>query len=108
MIEMTLYYPLWQRYMPVIRLQMKNAVNGLKEIKMSKREFEVYGKRKVSDYVINLEINNGKVANNIKGSAVTRDLFDVLSSDDSCKVLLAERNYKLNMGKEFILRISIQ
>lgn len=108
MMEMNLYYPLWLRYLPVIRLQMKNAVNGSKEIKMPKREFEVYGKRKVSDYILNLEISNGKVSNNIKGSAVARDLFDVLNSDDSCRALLADKNYKFDLGKEFILRISIQ
>jgi hypothetical protein len=108
MMENNLYFSIWNRYLPVIRLQMKNAVNGLKEIKMSKAEFELYGKRKVSDYLIDLEINNGKVANNIKGITIARDLFDVISSDDSCKVLLSKNNYKLNMGKEFILRISIQ
>jgi hypothetical protein len=107
-METNLYYALWQRYLPVIRLQMKNASSGLKEIKMSKREFDVYGKRKISDYVLNLEINNGKISNSIKGSAVARDLFDVLNSDDSCRVLLAEKNYKFNLGKEFILQISIQ
>jgi hypothetical protein len=108
MKEKNLYYPVWQKYLPVITIQMKNAVNGIKEIKMSKSEFEFLGNRKVSDYLINLEINKSKIANNITGSAVARDLFEILSENKICKDLLSERYYKFSMGKDFILRISIQ
>ena len=107
MKEKNLYYSLWQKYLPVIALQMKNAVKGIKEIKMSRSEFEVYGNRVISDYVINLEINDGKVVNNIEGSAVARDLFDILCTDNACKKMLDHRYYKFSMGKSFILKISI-
>jgi hypothetical protein len=103
---MNLYYPLWKKYLPVISVQMRNALNAEKEIKMHKSEFEVYGNRVISDYFINLEIKNGKVVNNINGTAVARDLFDILSSDPNCKKLLANNYYKFSLGKEFVLRIS--
>jgi hypothetical protein len=107
MKEKNLYYPLWQRYLPVIVIQVKNAINGAKQIKMSKAEFEVYGNRLASAYSINLEIENGKVVNNISGSAVARDLYDILKMDNTCKTLFTEHNYKFSMGKDFILNISI-
>lgn len=103
---MNLYYPLWKKKLPIIQVQMKNAVNGTKEIKMDKSEFESYGNRVVSDYFFNIEINNGKVVNNINGTAVARDLFDVLSADINCKKLLTNKYFKFSLGKEFVLRIS--
>ena len=105
---MNLYNQLWKNHLQVIALQMKNAVNGTKEIPMSKPEFEVYGNRKSSDYFINLEIDNGKVINNISGTAVARDLFACLKEDAVCNSLFANRYYKFSLGKEFILRISIK
>jgi hypothetical protein len=108
MKESNIYIPLWKRYLPVISVQMRNAQNGVKEIKMRKSEFEVFGNRAASNYFINLEINNGKVVNNINGTAVARDLYDVLISHESCKMLLANKYYKFSLGKEFILRISVQ
>jgi hypothetical protein len=108
MTDKNLYYQLWQKYLPVIALQMKNAIKGgAKEIKMSKIEFEKYGNRKASDYVFNLEIKDSKLFNNIGGTAVARDLFDMLLTNNSVKELFIANNYKISLGKEFILNISI-
>ena len=107
MNEKNLYYHLWKKYLPVFIIQMKNAVNGTKQIKISKTEFEVFGNRTLSDYIFNLEIKNGKVTNNISGTAVARDLFDILNTDKSCKELFAKNSYKISMVKSFILEISI-
>jgi hypothetical protein len=107
MSEKNLYYPLWKKYLPVLIVQMKNAVYGTKQIKMSKAEFEIHGNRTISNYFINLEIKNGKAANNISGSAVARDLFDILNSEKLCKEMFTKNNYKICMGKSFILEISI-
>jgi len=107
MNDKNIYYPLWQRYLPVITLQMKNAINGgLKEIKMSKIEFEKYGNRKASDYVFNLEIKNGRLNNVISNTAVARDLLDILQSNSLAEELMANNYFKISLGKEFILRIS--
>lgn len=107
MKETNLYYPLWNKYLPVLVMQIKNAVTGTKQIQMSKAEFAIFGNRVLSDYVIHLEIKNGKVFNNISGSAVARDLFDILHAEKSCKEMFARNNYKISMGKNFNLEISI-
>jgi hypothetical protein len=86
---------------------MKNAVNDTQHYQMLKSEFEKYGNRQNSDYVFNLEIVNGKVANNVSGSAVARDLFDILKKGKESNELLTKNNYKINMGKSFILEISL-
>ena len=55
MEEKNVFYPVWQRYLPIITLQMKNASKGAKEIRMTKYEFEIYGTQKASDYIVNLK-----------------------------------------------------
>lgn len=102
-----IYYPLWRKYLPIIEIQIKNAKSGLKTIQLSKPEFESLGKRDISDYTFNLEIKNGKVINDISGTAVARDLFDILKSNSNIKKEFTNKHYKLNLGKDYNLKIDI-
>lgn len=105
---MNIYYTLWEKQLPVIAVQMKNAKNGEKVIQLQKHEFESMGMRKLSDYTFNLEINNGKIVKSVtKGTAIAKDLYDKLVSNENIKELLVERRYKINMGKSFLMKIKI-
>ncbi len=84
MADKNLFYPLWQKYLPVITLQLKNAVNGVKEIKIPKSEFDLFGSKKVADYIFNLEVKNGKVLNSIGSKGVVRDLVDIIQKSPTC------------------------
>ncbi|MBC7653575.1 MAG: hypothetical protein H7098_03765 [Oligoflexus sp.] len=105
-MEINLYYPLWKRYLPVFAIQLKKALTEDQEINYTKSDFHSLGNRNKSDYVFSLEIENGKVKNNISGSAVARDLYDVLISDPKIKELLQGKHYKLSLGKAYILKIA--
>ncbi|MBI3232813.1 MAG: hypothetical protein HYZ42_02030 [Bacteroidetes bacterium] len=105
---MNIYYPLWEKQMPIIALQIKNAKNGEKVIQLQKHEFESMGNRKLSNYTFSLDIvNNRIVKNTMKGNAVAKDLFDKLMQNESVKENLLNKHYKINMGKDFILKINI-
>ena len=106
MKDRNLYSPLWQKYQQIIAIQMKNALNGPKEVKIFKHEFEALGKRPLSDYVFNLEIDGSKVSNNINGSAIARDLYDSIKLNSNAFALISSHNYKFSMGKELVLNIS--
>ena len=108
MKDKNLYIPLWKKYLPVIRLQMKNALNSPKEIKMSKVQFEDYGARKAANYLIKLVIKKSKVQNSIKNTAVAKDLFDVLNEDKQCRDLMEVNDYSFSLDAEFILRINTE
>jgi hypothetical protein len=108
MTDKNLYYPLWTKYLPVITVQMKNAVKGMKEVRMTKPEFDLHGNKKIADYIFDLEINNGKVSNNIRGKTVARDLYDTIQQNPSSKVLLENRHYKFSLGKDLVLKISVE
>lgn len=108
MEEKNVFYPVWQRYLPIITVQMKNASKGAKEIRMTRYEFEIYGTQKASDYIVNLEIINGKVVNNRANTTISRNLFEVLNNSKTCQALFENKCYKISMGKEFVLQISVE
>ncbi|MGY3054238.1 hypothetical protein ACVWYG_002444 [Pedobacter sp. UYEF25] len=108
MVQINLYYPLWKKYLPVFAIQFKKALTSEQEINFTKSDLHNLGNRNKSDYGFSLEIQNGKVLNNISGSAVARDLYDVLLSDARMKELLQNNYFKLSLGKAYILKISSQ
>lgn len=103
---MNLYYPLWKRYLPVFAIQLKKALSEEQEINFTQSDFHSLGNRNKSDYGFSLELENGKVKNNISGSAVARDLYDVMISDPKVKDLLQGNHFKLSLGKAYILKIA--
>lgn len=105
MSEKNLYYRLWQNYLKVIEIKLSNASRGEQALPLMKHEFEVSGNRKDSGYTFTLEIVNGLVSNNISGSAVARDLYDILKGSEKAKSMFKEKNYKITLGKDYILKI---
>lgn len=105
MKDSNIYNSLWNKYKPVILSKLKQAGIEPQEYQLSKHEFEVFGDRKNSGYTFNLEIENGILKNNIGGTAVARDLFEVLKSSLTAKELMKENYFKINLTKDFTLRI---
>jgi hypothetical protein len=105
MKDSNIYNSLWQKYKPVIISKLKQAGIEQQEYQLSKHEFEAIGDRKNSGYAINLEIENGILKNNIDGSAVARDLFEVLKSSATAKELMKNNYFKINLTKNFKLTI---
>ncbi len=92
------YLTTWKRYLPVIRLHLKKSL-------VEDQHFESAGDRGKSGYTFNITMENGKVINNISGSAVARDLYEALKSDDAIKAMLQDKHIKISVGKSFILSI---
>jgi hypothetical protein len=99
------YLTTWKRYLPVIRLHLKRSLVEDQQFKLNITDFESAGDRGKSSYTFNLMMDNGKVTNNISGSAVARDLYEALKSDDAIKALLQEKSVKISVGKSFMLNI---
>jgi len=105
MSEKNLYYSLWRKYLNVIEILMRNTSKGEQALQLQKYEFEISGNRKDSGYTFTLEIVNGLVVNNISGSAVARDLYDILKGSDRVKSMFKEKNFKITLGKDYLLKI---
>lgn len=96
---------LWKKYRPAILNKMKMCFEEPQEYQLSRHEFEAIGDRLNSGYSFNLEIGNGTVINNIEGTAVARDLFEVLKQSNIARELMQNNYFKINLAKNFILTI---
>lgn len=102
MSEQNKYLDLWSDKRNLIKEKLKIAQN-LQSIQLSSSEFKTVGNRK--DYSFNLEFENGRVKNDISGSAVARDLAKVLEGAPDVKAVLNSGHFKINMDKNFCLWI---
>jgi hypothetical protein len=107
MINKNLYYPLWRKYLAVIAVQMKNAVNGEREITIPKTELNALGERKISEFLFSLEIKNAKVLTNIRGVNMAKDFVDILNESKTIRTLLENGHFTFGMAKDYILRINV-
>jgi hypothetical protein len=99
------YLQTWKKYIPVIRLYLKKSVTEDQQFKLNITDFESAGDRGKSGYTFNLQMENGKVTNNISGSAVARDLYELLKADEIIKAFLQDKSVKISVGKSFMLTI---
>jgi hypothetical protein len=103
--EVGKYLPFWGKFISVIKILLKRSIAGDQVFEMSKGEFEAIGNREKSGYSFNLEIINGRVSNDLGGSAIARDLFQVLSDNEDVKKWLKGKSVKINMGNKFSLTL---
>ena len=99
------YLTTWKRYLPVIRLHLKKSLTEEQQFKLNITDFESAGDRGKSGYTFNITMENGKVTNNISGSAVARDLYEALKTDETIKPMLQDKSIKISVGKSFVLSI---
>ena len=111
--KMTTYYPpagsqgkysnIWRNQLLKIS-EILGSSESTGSIMLTAHDFALVGSRK--SYSFNLEFDNGIVSNNISGSAVARDLAEVLSTSSSVKSILKTGYFKFQMDKNFTLSIS--
>src|ERR1700712_667769 len=99
------YLTTWKRYIPVIRLHLKKSLVEEQQFKLNIQDFESAGDRGKSGYTFSITMENGRVTNNIGGSAVGRDLYEKLKSYEAIKAMLQDRAIKISVGKSFLLSI---
>jgi hypothetical protein len=96
------YEDIWESAKDSIIGAIKN--NKELNLQLDKDDFAKVGNRK--SYSFNLEFINGKVSNNIGGSAVARDLARVLANNVEFKKLAIGKELKFKMGKDFTFQMS--
>ena len=101
------YTRVWKKYVPVVRLKLKRALVAEQQLLLDELDFKAPGKRVVSGYAFNLEIDKGSVTNNISGSVVARTLVEMLKEDNVCRELLNTRQIKIRLDRGFCLHMEI-
>jgi len=101
-MKKNLYTDLWQKYVGVFT----KAIKQESELgtQLDAKEFERRGNRK--SYAFRIEMENGKVLNNL-GSAVSRDLYKVLSKNNDFINASKGKHVVIRMGMNFDLHIEV-
>lgn len=97
------YAAYWNSKLPELKKGFKMKRFPI-EIRLSKQDFEKLGNRK--DYSFNIQFTGPEVANNLSGSAVARDLTNVILNDTEMRSLLNGGSYKIRMDKDFMLHVT--
>lgn len=98
-----LYEAIWQKHMPEILLEL--AKSRPSAISLNASDFHKAGDRK--RYVFKLDLEKNTVTNNIKGSAVARDLLRVLQCNEKFIEFAQSRHLVFRMDKDFKLHIDL-
>ena len=98
-----LYEPNWQKHMPEILLELTKSRPSA--ILLNASDFSKAGDRK--RYVFKLDVEKNTVTNNIKGSAVARDLLRVLQRNEIFIEFAQSRHFVFRMDKDFKLHIDL-
>jgi len=97
------YLSIWKKELPFI-------LSAIKESKRSKllnaEDFQQNGNREKSGYGFRLEIENGIVPRKA-GSAVARDLKEVLDDSSEFHNIAKGKNILIQMGKGFELNVKV-
>ena len=105
--QISIYLSFWRKYRLPILQKMKSALqDGEQEYRLYAHEFKALGTRVQASYSFELQVNAGKVVNNINGSAIARELFEMLKQSESTNALLDQHHFVIKMGKDFKLKIS--
>ena len=95
------YYPLWEKNRASI---IKAIIYGGGKVALSKSDLTPRGERK--SYSFRIEYKNGQPTKR-GGSAVARDLQDILEKDSSFYTVVAGKEVVIRMGVSFELEVIV-
>ncbi len=98
------YASLWNKYRPAILQLMLSAEKGPQEYKFFKHEFKALNPKE-KGYTFTLEAHQGKAVNDIKGSAMAKDLLYVLAESPKASELMDTHIFEFSLDKQFLLHI---
>lgn len=102
----TPYTYVWNKYRPAILRLMVDAANGPQQYKFSDHEFRRLSPRKKSGYDFTLHIFKSKATNDIRSSAIAKDLLLILQQSKTVWELTEASAYDLILDKNFVLHVT--
>ena len=103
---MVTYTPVWNKYRPAIIRMLIDSSTGTQEYKLSGHEFVALSGNKKLGYTFTLQVAKSKAVNNIKESAVAKDLLATLQSSPKAAELTDASTFEISLDKQFVLRVT--
>jgi len=101
-----MYSVIWKKYLSVIRILLKRAVNEDQSLQINASDFEKTGPQKKTGFNFTLKFSNGRVDDLAGLSATAKELVAVLLEEPQIRELLQQGEYHLTMNSKFQLGIS--
>ena len=110
MKELEIYQAVWKKYLPVIAMKLRQVIrnNEASHVGMYQFEFHSTGKKKKVGYQFDLDLNKGRVINDISGSLVAKQLTETMKSDPVVRPLLNSGHFIFSLNSDYILTIQIK
>jgi hypothetical protein len=101
-----MYSAIWKKYLSVIRILLKRAVNEDQSLQLNASDFEKTGPQKKTGFNFTLKFSNGRVDNLAGLSTTAKELVAVLLEEPQIRELFQQGDYHLTMNSKFLLGIS--
>lgn len=99
------YTPVWNKYLPVIRILMKKSLVKEQALDMNSIDFLKYGASRKAGYKFKLLISKGRVENVVNTVSMGKELASVLLEDPVVKELAMRNDFDISMNAKFQLSI---
>lgn len=97
---------IWRKYLPVIFVLLKKSSQEEQIVGLNQTDFDrASGRRKMKFSFINLQLNNGKINNDVKHAAIAKDLAELLQQDVLTGKYIKEHCYEFSLNNDFKLTI---
>lgn len=96
----------WKKYLPVIIILIKRSATSEQKISLNLTDFErAAGGRKIKFSFSGLQLNKGRVNNDVKNSPFAKEFAAVLQEDDVTKRLIADQYLEFSLNNQLEITI---
>ena len=95
----------WTKYLPLISLKLKQAINknDLQQINLDKFDFVSASANKNCSF--SLEYKDGATLNSMKMSVIAREFSEALNSNEAVKRMIKSGHFTFKLNSNFVLSI---
>jgi hypothetical protein len=101
-----IYSFVWQKYRPAILRLMVDSNGSPQQYQFSKHEIERINPKEQGGYKFTLKVHKGRSVNDIRSSAIAKDLLLVLQQSRKALELVKSATYEFTLDKYFVLHIT--
>ena len=103
-----LYQPVWDKFLPVIAMKLKSAIKKQESeyLAMDQLDFEKAGQSKRSNYLFNLELNEGRIINSKTTSGIGIDFARALKEYPPIYEMIKGGVFVFTFNSKYVLSLS--
>ena len=101
-----IYSFVWRKYRPALLKLMMDSDACPQQYAFSKHEIKSINPKERAGYSFTLRIHKGKSVNDIRSSAIAKDLLLVLQQSRKALELVEVATYEFKLDKHFVLHVT--